>query len=150
MGYYVLGTLPRVSYRVPGCLREVFAKGTSVFFFSPTFFDTFRFKSVSNRVWSPILALFWWSFYRRERPMIVHPMKTWYIDSPHVSLLCTKSLEGISSCGGFFIWKTMFFIFSRKFRKYLDDFEISILFLFFLRSRKFWKYLDEIWILFCI
>ena len=54
----MLGTLPRVSYRVPGCLGEVFAKVTSVFFFSPTFFDIFLFKSVSNRVWSPILAPF--------------------------------------------------------------------------------------------
>ena len=130
MGYYVLGTLLRVSYRVPGCLGEVFAMGTSVFFFSPTFFDTFLFKSVSNLVWSPILAPFWWSFHRMERPMIVHPMKTWYIDSPHVPLLCTKSIEGIFSCGGFFIRKTMFFIFSRKFRKYLADFEISIFFFF--------------------
>ena len=52
------GTFPRVFYRVPGCLGEVFAKGTSIFFFSPTFFDSFLFKSISNRVWSPILASF--------------------------------------------------------------------------------------------
>ena len=52
------GTLPGVSYRLPGCLVEVFAEGTSIFFFSPTFFDSFLFKSVSNRVWSPILASF--------------------------------------------------------------------------------------------
>ena len=26
------GTFPRVFYRVPGCLGEVFAKGTSIFF----------------------------------------------------------------------------------------------------------------------
>ena len=124
MGSYVSGTLPRVSYRVKGCLIEVSAEGTSIFFFSPTFFDSFLFKSVLNRVWSPNLASFWWSFDHRKRHMIVHPMKILYIGAPHVSLLCTKSFESISSCGGLFIWKTIFFHFSRKFRKYLDEFEI--------------------------
>ena len=35
--------------------------------------------------------------------MIVHPMKILYIGAPHVSLLCTKRLESIFSCGGLFI-----------------------------------------------
>lgn len=65
-GSYVPGTLPRVSYRVPGWVAKVFSSMACVFIFTPTFSDIFLLETVLNQDKAPILHLFQQGFYHRR------------------------------------------------------------------------------------